>query len=370
MAGDQDVDREDRTEEPSERRLREAIEKGDVPRSADVNSVFVLGGFAISIGMAGPMAASFGTLGRNWIDNLGTIGLQGPDVLTASTEFFAHVAMVVLVPLALYFVAGFASGVVQHRPIFSSEPLMPQFSRLSPLQGFERIFGRRARLYALKGFIRIIALSATLIFVLWPLKTFLAATTGVAAPFIPGLIQDLLLRVLMAALVLYAIFAALDYLHEWREWHGRLRMTREEMEEERKSDEGHPEVKAKMRQLGMARVRKRMMAAVPQATVVIANPTHFAVALRYENGMDAPVCIAKGVDFLALRIRALAEDNRVPVIENPPLARALYASVDLDQPIPVEHYRAVAEVIGFVLRLKRRGTSGRLQHNATRQEHG
>ena len=243
---------------------------------------------------------------------------------------------------------------------------MPQFSRLSPLQGFERIFGRRARLYALKGFIRIVALSAALFFVLWPLKSFLAATTGVAAPLVPGLIQDLLLRLLMAALALYAVFAALDYLHEWREWHGRLRMTREEMKEDRKSDEGHPEVKARMRQLGMARVRKRMMAAVPQSTVVIANPTHFAVALRYENGMDAPICVAKGVDFLALRIRAMAEDNRVPVIENPPLARALYASVDLDQPIPVEHYRAVAEVIGFVMRLKRRAGAGLLQRDATR----
>lgn len=366
MAGDQDIDREDRTEEPSERRLREAIEKGDVPRSADVNSVFVLAGFAISIAMAGPMAASFAALGHGWIDNLGMVGLQGPDILTASTEFFGNMAMVLLVPLGIYFVAGFVSGIVQHSPIFSSEPLMPQFSRLSPLQGFERIFGRRARLYALKGFIRIVALSATLFFVLWPLKSFLAATTGVAAPLVPGLIQDLLLRLLMAALALYAVFAALDYLHEWREWHGRLRMTREEMKEERKSDEGHPEVKARMRQLGMARMRKRMMAAVPQSTVVIANPTHFAVALRYENGMDAPICVAKGVDFLALRIRAMAEDNQVPVIENPPLARALYASVDLDQPIPVEHYRAVAEVIGFVMRLNRRAGAGLLQRDATR----
>ena len=131
-------------------------------------------------------------------------------------------------------------------------------------------------------------------------------------------------------------------------------MTREDAKQERKSDEGHPEIKARMRRIGTQRVRTRMMSAVPQATVVIANPTHFAVALRYDNGMDAPVCVAKGLDHLALRIRAMAEDNRVPVIENPPLARALYASVDLDQPIPVEHYRAVAEVIGFVLRLKRR----------------
>lgn len=353
MAEGQDASHEDRTEEPSERRLREAIERGDVPRSADVNSVFVLGGLALAIAMAGPASGSIMALGRAWFERVGGVGNEARDVFAASTQFLAGTALIVLVPLGLFFVAGLASGLVQHRPVFSTQALMPQLSRLSPAQGFERIFGRRARLHALKGFVRVIALGAALVFTLWPLRGFFAATLGTAAPLLPALIQDVTLRVLYAALGLFAVFAVLDYLHEWREWHAKLRMTKEEAKEERKSDEGHPEIKAKMRQIGMARVRKRMMAAVPQATVVIANPTHFAVALRYENGMDAPVCIAKGVDYLALRIRGLAEDNRVPVIENPPLARALYASVDLDQPIPVEHYRAVAEIIGFVLRLKR-----------------
>ncbi|MBU3730513.1 MAG: EscU/YscU/HrcU family type III secretion system export apparatus switch protein [Beijerinckiaceae bacterium] len=297
---------------------------------------------------------------------MGTVGREGPDILTISTQFLMSVALLAALPLGLVFLAGLVSGVVQHQPIFSTEPLMPQWSRLSPAQGFERIFGRRARLHAAKGFVRVFALGAALFFALWPLRDFLAGTTGMAAPLLPSLIQDLLLRVLLAALILYAAFAVLDYLHEWYEWKQRLRMTREDAKQERKSDEGHPEIKARMRRIGTQRVRKRMMAAVPQATVVIANPTHFAVALRYENGMDAPVCIAKGLDHLALRIRALAEDNRVPVIENPPLARALYASVDLDQPIPVEHYRAVAEVIGFVLRLKRRGSQAHLQRDATR----
>lgn len=353
---DQDAAQEDKTEDPSERRLRDAAEKGDVPRSADVNAVFVLGAFALFISMAGPGSASFAALGRAFIGQIGSTGSAGVDILAASTQFLLAASLLLLLPLALLFVAGLASGMVQHAPVFSVEPLMPQWSRLSPMQGFERIFGRRARLHAAKGFIRVVALGAALFFTLWPLRGFLAATTGSAAPLLPGLIQDVLLRVLLSALILYAAFAVLDYLHEWHEWKQRLRMTREEAKQERKSDEGHPEIKARMRRIGTQRVRKRMMAAVPQATVVIANPTHFAVALRYETGMDAPVCIAKGLDHLALRIRSLAEDNRVPVIENPPLARALYASVDLDQPIPVEHYRAVAEIIGFVLRLKRRVT--------------
>ncbi len=350
----EDAAQEDKTEDPSERRLREAVEKGDVPRSTDVNSVFVLGGFALFIAMAGSGSASFAALGRSFMGQMGTTGSEGADILNASTQFILAAVLLAAVPLGLVFVAGFVSGVVQHKPVFSGEPLLPKWSRLSPLQGFERIFGRRARFHAAKGFIRVAALGAALFFTLWPLRDLIAATSGVATPLLPELIQDLLLRVLLAALILFAIFAVLDYLHEWYEWKQRLRMTREDAKQERKSDEGHPEIKARMRQIGTQRVRKRMMASVPQATVVIANPTHFAVALRYDNGMDAPVCVAKGLDHLALRIRALAEDNRVPVIENPPLARALYASVDLDQPIPVEHYRAVAEIIGFVLRLKRR----------------
>jgi flagellar biosynthetic protein FlhB len=353
MASEDTAD-EDKTEDPSERRLREAVEKGDVPRSADVNSVFVLGGFAMFIAMAGPGSASFASLGRAFMEQMGTIGREGADILNFSTQFILAVVLLAAVPLGLVFVAGFVSGVVQHKPVFSTEPLAPQWSRLSPAQGFERIFGRRARMHAAKGFVRVTAVGAALFFALWPLRSLIAGTAGIAVPHLPELIQDLLLRVLLAALVLYAAFAVLDYLHEWYEWKQRLRMTREDAKQERKSDEGHPEIKARMRRIGTQRVRTRMMSAVPQATVVIANPTHFAVALRYDNGMDAPVCVAKGLDHLALRIRAMAEDNRVPVIENPPLARALYASVDLDQPIPVEHYRAVAEVIGFVLRLKRR----------------
>jgi flagellar biosynthesis protein FlhB len=131
-------------------------------------------------------------------------------------------------------------------------------------------------------------------------------------------------------------------------------MTKRELKEEYKETEGNPEIKAKLKQIRVARVKRRMMAAVPTATVVITNPTHYAVALRYERGMAAPVCVAKGVDDLALRIRAVATEHRVAVVENPPLARALHATVRIDDEIPVEHYKAVAEVIGAILRLRRR----------------
>jgi len=136
-------------------------------------------------------------------------------------------------------------------------------------------------------------------------------------------------------------------------WLSRNRMSKQEIKEEYRQNEGDPAIKAKIRQLRHERSRKRMMAAVPQATVVIMNPTHFAVALKYESGkMAAPVCVAKGVDALALRIRAVAEENDVPVVENPPLARALHAAVEIDDPVPPEHFKAVAQVIGYVMRLQ------------------
>ena len=151
-----------------------------------------------------------------------------------------------------------------------------------------------------------------------------------------------------------AIIAAADYLFQYRQWYEKQKMSLRELKEEFKHTEGDPAIKSKMRQLRQSKSRRRMMAAVPGASVIVTNPTHFAVALRYEAGMAAPVCVAKGVDALALRIRAVGAEHGVAVIENPPLARALHATVEIDREIPAEHYRAVAEAIGFVLRLRRR----------------
>ena len=162
------------------------------------------------------------------------------------------------------------------------------------------------------------------------------------------------LMLMGAVLALFVVIAIGDFGWQRYSWYQRQKMTKQEIKEEFKNSEGNPEIKAKLRQIRASRVRKRMMAAVPKATVIITNPTHFAVALQYEPGMAAPLCLAKGVDAIALKIREVAGEHRVPIVENPPLARALYATVDIDEEIPVEHYQAVAEVIGYVLRLKGR----------------
>ena len=167
-----------------------------------------------------------------------------------------------------------------------------------------------------------------------------------------GDMTHLLMRVLIAVLSVLALVAVLDYLLQRYRFIQRNRMTKQEVKEEFRQNEGDPLVKARIRRIRTEKARKRMMAAVPRATVVITNPTHYAVALQYEQGKtEAPLCVAKGIDALALRIRAVAEEHKVPVVENPPLARALYATVEIDETIPPEHYKAVAQVIGYVLKL-------------------
>jgi flagellar biosynthetic protein FlhB len=166
--------------------------------------------------------------------------------------------------------------------------------------------------------------------------------------------KALSLKVLGTVVAIMAVVAAADYLFQYRQWFDRQKMSMQELREEFKQSEGDPTVKARMRQIRQQRARKRMMAAVPKASVVITNPDHYAVALQYEAGMSAPVCVAKGVDLIALKIKEVAAEHDVPVVENPPLARALHATIDIDDEVPPEHYKAVAEIIGYVMKLRRR----------------
>ena len=161
------------------------------------------------------------------------------------------------------------------------------------------------------------------------------------------------MQMLGTVVAILAVVAAADYLFQYRQWYERQKMSLREMKEEFRQTEGDPAIKGKIRQLRQRAQRKRMMAAVPKASVVITNPTHFAVALQYERGMNAPICVAKGADLIARKIREVAEAHDIPIVENPPLARALHGTVEIDQEIPQEHYRAVAEIIGYVMRLRR-----------------
>jgi flagellar biosynthetic protein FlhB len=262
------------------------------------------------------------------------------------------------VPLLLLVIAAIAGNMLQHRLVWSAETLKPKLNKISPLAGAKRIFGKQALANFAKGLFKLLALGAVMSAILWPERHRLEAMLRFDPATIPSVIVALTLQLLGAVVAMLALVAIADYFFQYRQWYERQRMSLREMKEEFKQSEGDPHVKGRIRQLRQARMKKRMMAAVPKASVVITNPTHYSVALAYERGMSAPVCVAKGVDNIALKIRQIAGEHDVPIVENVPLARALYGTVEIDQEIPVEHYHAVAEIIGYVMGLKR-GLSGR-----------
>ncbi len=349
------TEQDDRTEEPTQRRLEEAIKRGDVAKSVEINTLFVLGGFTLGLLMlAGPVTQSLTFELRGFLMNAHLVPSGAAGATEAGRRALLAGLMAVALPVALLLLAGVAGGAVQHRPLWSLEPLKPKLSRLSPLAGAKRVLGREALIQFTKGLLKIGIVGAIAGAVLWNERERLDAFARLdPAALLPATLM-MALNLLGGILAVYAFVAVGDAVYQRFSWMKRQRMTKRELKEEYKDSEGNPEIKARLRQIRVARVRKRMMAAVPTATVVVTNPTHYAVALRYESGMAAPVCVAKGVDSLALRIRELAAKHDVAVIENPPLARALHAAVKIDEEIPVEHYKAVAEVIGYVLRLRRR----------------
>jgi flagellar biosynthetic protein FlhB len=251
--------------------------------------------------------------------------------------------------------AGAGGSLVQTGFMFTPSRLKPEFSKVSPLAGFRRIFGPDGLAHFLKSLLKV---ASTGLIGWWVLKPHMAQLTGLATlePLaVLSFAADVLRRLLFASVAFLLVVAGADWLWQRQRFLARMRMTKEEVKEDFRQSEGDPHVKARQKQIRNERARRRMMQAVPSATVVIANPTHYAVALRYAAGETAaPLCVAKGLDTLALRIRSVAEEAGVPVIEDPPLARALYAAVDVDEMIPQAHYEAVAKIIGFVLSGARR----------------
>jgi flagellar biosynthesis protein FlhB len=262
------------------------------------------------------------------------------------------------VPLLMLAIAAIAGNMVQHRLVWSGEALKPKFSKVSPASGAKRIFGKQAAANFAKGIFKLVALGAVMMTILWPERHRLESFMRFDPDAILGVTTSLTLHLMGAVVAMLAVVAIADYFFQYRQWYERQKMSLQEMKEEFKQSEGDPHVKGRIRQLRQARMRKRMMAAVPKASVIITNPTHYAVALSYERGMSAPICVAKGVDLIALKIREVAGQHDIPIVENVPLARALHATVEIDDEIPVEHYHAVAEIIGYVMGLKR-GLSGR-----------
>lgn len=349
----EDRDESQQTEEPTHRKLEQAHEQGDVVQSTEVTTFLVLGAGTLAIAMFGHAAVT------GFAQHF-TVFLQQPDqfvadpanVMTLLKSVMIGMFLVVAPTIGLVMAVALGSNLIQHRFVFSTQRLKPSFSKINPFSGLKRMFGFEGVMNLVKGLIKIGIVGSVLWMVLWPQRDILPGLLGLSPQEMTAVMIALLMKVLIATLSVLAVIAAGDYFLQKYRFTKRHRMSKQEIKEEFRQSEGDPAVKAKIRQIRTERSRRRMMAEVPKATVVIMNPTHYAVALKYETGqMAAPICVAKGVDALALRIRAMAEKHEVPVIENPPLARALYAAVDIDEAVPAEHFKAVAQVIGYVMRL-------------------
>jgi flagellar biosynthetic protein FlhB len=343
-----------KTEDPSGRKLEKGREEGQVASSNEVrNWVVMLGGTLGVLILSRPMMRDVEKVMLPFVAQAEAIPMDLEHLEKVFLDLSLQLAVILAPLLGMFLLLGYLGNVVQTGLVYSPKKLEPKMERISPLAGFKRLFSMKAVIEFVKGLLKIAIVSGVCGMMAMPfLKDFDFLISFEMIQFMER-VHELVLRLVIGAFAVMTVIAVLDFAYQRFSFMKEMRMTKHEVKEEYKQQEGDPQIKARIRRIRTERARKRMMAAVPTADVVITNPTHFAVALSYKmNEMEAPRLVAKGVDHIAFRIRQIAEENEVPIVENPPLARALYATVELDQEIPPEHYKAVAEVIGYVMRLR------------------
>ena len=347
-------DNTEKTEDPTQKRLDEALKRGDVVKSQEVNTWFVIAGATLVLmAFSGGMSSELTTTMRGLLANAHNISMDGPALPRLFEKIGVELIAAVAIPFLLLMLAALGGNLIQHKLVWSLEVLAPKLSKISPAAGFKRLFSAQALANFAKGLVKLVLIGSVLTALMWPERARIMALERADPVAVLPLAQSLALKLLGAVVAIMAVVAIADYLFQYRQWYEKQKMSLRELKEEFRQSEGDPVIRGKMRQVRQSRQRRRMIAAVPKAAVIITNPTHYSIALQYERGMDAPVCVAKGVDAVALKIREVAAEHSIPVVENPPLARALHATVEVDQAIPIEHYKAVAEVIGYVMRLRR-----------------
>lgn len=343
----------EKTEEPTQKKLEDAFKKGDIAKSQEVNLFFgLIAGTLAVAAMSTLVSRDVMVLLQRFISRPHDIVVDEASILALTKQIISGAGAVLFLPLLLFMVAGVAGNLVQHKPLMTTEKIKPKLNKISLLQGAKRLFSSQSIANFLKGLFKLIVVTSLIIWAVWPDKEMLSQLVSVEMNQLLAVILQMVVKIFIVALVAMAPIALGDYMFQKQTWMKKQRMSVKEIKDEYKQMEGDPLIKGKIRQLRMERARGRMMAEVPNAAVVITNPTHYAIALKYDESMATPICVAKGIDEVALRIRAVAKDNDVTIVENPPLARALYASIELEDEIPAEHFKAVAQVIGYVMRLK------------------
>jgi len=354
-------DKEEKTEEPTGKKLNEAMEKGEVASSQEVKTWLLFIVFTgILMTLSGYVLTS---IGRSLGDFLGTMH----EIRTETTGFMVpirdlviDVGVAVAFPIGLIIVAALLGNRMQNKFVFAVEKIKPDIKQLSPIKGIKKIFSTNSLVELLKAIVKVSIVGIVVFAIVWPERSALDSLMFRPVSGLAEFILMIVIQLFVGVTLLLTAIAAIDYAWQNYQFRKNLRMTKQEVKDERKQTDGDPRVKGRLRQIRRDRFQKRLVSLIEEADVVVTNPTHYAVALNYKHGeMDVPVVAAKGVDWIALRMREFADEFGVPIVENPPLARALYAGAEVDQEIPADQYRAVAEVISYVMKLKRAGMTGR-----------
>jgi len=357
MSDDSD---QERTEQPTEKKLRESREKGEVPRSRDLSGALVVLAGVAALMSGGEQALVHArrifSLGMHYSRD----ALFSDDLPGRALHAVVYEALGLFWPVALAtMLATLAAPLLLGGMNFSAQALQPKFERLDPVKGLGRIFAMRGLVELGKALLKLLFIGAVLALLLRHWQGELQATGR--GSVLAGIAQSigLLGRAALWFGAMLALIGGIDAIYQKFDHAKNLRMTRQEIRDEMKESEGNPEMKGRIRQVQQAQARRRMMEDLPRADVVVVNPTHFAVALRYDEGRTgAPRVIAKGVDVLAQQIRLVAGSHRIPLVEAPPLARALYATTELGREIPAALYVAVAQVLAYVYQLKQAAAQG------------
>jgi flagellar biosynthetic protein FlhB len=345
----------EKTEEATSKRKGEARQKGQVAKSTEVNSVFIILAAFFTLKLIGSYI--YDELTRYMQLSFSNVAMADMTINSIREIFlgFAIVFLKTALPvMCVILIVSLTINFIQVGFLFSFEPLMPKFSKLDPISGFGRLFSKRSLVELVKSLLKIVIIGYFIY--RFMRKQIEQIPSLISAELIDSLhlAASLILNLVFQISAVMIVLAAFDYFYQWWEHKESLKMSKDDIKQEFKQSEGDPLIKGKIKQRQRAMSMQRMMQEVPKADVIVTNPTHFAVALKYEKSMAAPIIVAKGQDLIAQRIKEIAKENKVVIVENKVLARALYAAVDIGYPVPPELYQAVAEVLAYVYKLKKR----------------
>lgn len=355
--GDQEDDAQ-KTEDPTPKKLEDARKRGQIPLSRELNNwLMLLAGTLVITAFAKPVMTHLMGVMRVFIARAHDIPSAPGGIAVALHEAFMGTLTAIALPLLFLFVIAFIGPFIQIGPLFSTQAIEINWAKISPIAGMKRLFSLRSIVEFVKGIAKLCVIGIIGVIILYPYFDRFEHLIGMPYVQVMDELIVLIIRLMIGVLVAFAIIAGLDVLYQRFEHYKKMRMTKQEVKDEYKQLEGDPHVKARLRGLRAEKARQRMMQNVPRADVVITNPTHYSIALRYRpEESPVPVCVAKGINEVALRIRELAKEHDILIYENKPLARSLYDLVDIDEAIPEEQYKAVAEVISYVYKVKGRPT--------------